>query len=419
MPSVNASSLLPPQGNRGPVQPGMSELEAGEAITRYMDAVAERTEGDDGDIDMFDGGLTAREEPAEDSSSPKPDSEDSAPRGDVGESEDDGGDGESPADSSEEEEAQDGSTQEDADAQAPSLEASQLAAILGVEEDALVVTDDGALQLRYRVDGEAGEATLKDVLASYQLQGHVNKKSEQLSEERRQLREAVLKRESELQEAIEQAGAFQKVMEDRVYDRYSKVDWDKLRVEDPGRAALMHQEMLTEVQGIRAEAEQVRVKATEQVQQAQAARQQAQHEWLVEQQKALFQHLPDLADEVKRPEILRGYQEYLLGYGFRLEEIQNTHDHRFIRVIDDAVAYRRMLADQKANAPGGPPKKVVEKKLVRVPKVARGGVAGGSDTARGDRTKRAANALRKSGSDVDAARYAVESGLADAVLGED
>ena len=60
--------------------------------------------------------------------------------------------------------------QDDTDEETVQLEAEQLADLLGLDPDNLVVDDEGRVSLKTKVNGEESAATLKDVLKGYQLE---------------------------------------------------------------------------------------------------------------------------------------------------------------------------------------------------------------------------------------------------------
>jgi len=387
---------------------GMSDIDAGDALARYIEAAG----GDD--IDVFDAEAGAPE--AKKRASGSVPSAEEATTGEVEDDESsdeavagDAADGVDP-EVSEDEETEDDENSDDADAE-EGLEVATLAAALGVDESLIAVGEDGEVKVRYKVDGEAGEATLQELVKGYQLEAHTTRKSQQLTQERQALREHTAQQEQQLATAIQQAGAFGEVMRGRVLARYEKVPWDKLREEDPGEYSALYTQMQQEMQSINYEVENLQTMASTQLGQAQA-RHQAQHEeWVAEEQRKLYEAMPDLQDPEKRMPLLQDYQSYLLGHGFTAPEIQGILDHRMMRVIHDATQHYKAT---KAN--GKAPKVPVEKRLRKVPKVMK---AGSPSTGKARKTTNRTKSLRqlgKSGSDIDAARFAIESGIVDSML---
>jgi hypothetical protein len=82
------------------------------------------------------------------------------------------------------------------------------------------------------------------------------------------------------------------------------------------------------------------------VQQQQQAQMQAQHQARIgEEMQYLTQSIPELADPQKatayRDKLVKGAVEH---YGLTAEMVQSESDHRAIRVLNDAIKYREMLA---------------------------------------------------------------------------
>lgn len=387
-----------------PVQSGMSDIEAGDAFASYMDAV-------DGDLSIFE-----QDAPAESSPSPKKaKAPESAATDTVADAEADDAEEEelSAAASDEDDDKSDDEEQGDeTDAETETLESAQLAAALGVDDSQLTVDDDGTVRVRYKVDGEDGEATLQELVKGYQTEAHVTRKSQRLEDERRALRETTSQREQELAGAIQQAGAFGQVMRDRVLAQYAEVDWKTLMAEDPGRYSALNIQLNNELGAIDHEVQKLQGMASQQLQQSQQQAQQAQAEWIAQEQVKLYEHLPVLKDPKARVPVLQEFQTYLNDIGFGDDEIRTIDDHRLLRVVSDAVAGRKATAG-KTDKAGVP----IEKKLAKVPRVMKGGSATkGQAGRRGDKRKQSLTRLKKSGSDNDAARFAVESGLVDSML---
>jgi len=358
-----------------------------------------------GELDIFED-----DAPLEDA--PTPDTSAAAPHG-PGE---DDGEGGSPNDDDtpKAEASGDDDDASEQDAEDDGMEAAEVATLLGLDEGQVDISEDGALLVRYKVEGEEGTATLPELIKGYQLEKYVTRRSEQLAERGRELSETHAQAMGQAQGQLQQALAIAEALKGRALVRYDNVDWDKLQQEDPGRYAAMQLGAQQEMAGLNAEVNQLMQAQHQMVQQQHEQSQAANQQWLAEQQQLLFEHVPELGNAETRGEILDGYHQYLTEYGFSDEEIRGTLDHRLLRVVNDAYAYRKA----KAAAPDADdPKKVVAKKRVlRTPKIARVGRAA---TPADAPTRRKANAnkrMRTSGSPEDAVAFALESGLADSLL---
>lgn len=113
------------------------------------------------------------------------------------------------------------------------------------------------------------------------------------------------------------------------------------QMDDRLRAIDQHNAVIGEMQQIEQTQRQL---AHERQQQEVAARQ----GFIQEQQRLLFEKIPDLKDDGKRAEFQGDFLKYgTEAYGFTVDELNETYDHRLIAMARDAFAYRKL----KSQAP--------------------------------------------------------------------
>ena len=66
---------------------------------------------------------------------------------------------------------------------------ADVAKLLGAEESALDVDEDGSILVKTKIDGQEGKVKFADLVKSYQLQGHVDKQVREAAEIRKQAQE--------------------------------------------------------------------------------------------------------------------------------------------------------------------------------------------------------------------------------------
>jgi hypothetical protein len=113
------------------------------------------------------------------------------------------------------------------------LEPAQVAELLGLEEDALEVDDDGTIQIHAKVDGKPAKVPLKDLRRSYELAETHEERLRQLGRERKAFKdesqaalERMAERHQQFTQAVEAIGA-------EYASDFQSVDWNRLREEDP------------------------------------------------------------------------------------------------------------------------------------------------------------------------------------------
>jgi hypothetical protein len=113
------------------------------------------------------------------------------------------------------------------------LEPAQVAQILGLEDDALEVDDDGAIQIHAKIDGKPAKVSLKDLRHSYELAETHEERLRQLGRERKAFKD---ESDSALERLAAQQQQFNQSIEaiDAEYaSDFQSVDWNRLREEDP------------------------------------------------------------------------------------------------------------------------------------------------------------------------------------------
>ena len=242
-----------------------------------------------------------------------------------------------------------------------------------------------------RVDGEEQEVTLDELLKGYSRQSAFTKKTQELSEERKQIEALQTQYTQDMQqiqaERQQYAQHLQQIIENSNLSQYANVDWERLKTEDP-IAFLEKKEEFREAQEKIARVQQQQQQATAR---NQAEAQQQWQESLKTEHTALVEKLPEWGDPDKQKTLAGELRSYASSQGFSDPEIESLIDHRSFVVLNKARLYDEL---QKSD-----PK---TKKIRNKPRVIRSGKGAGKPEKT---TKRTAmrNRLKESGHVNDAA----------------
>lgn len=115
----------------------------------------------------------------------------------------------------------------------PQLTTTDLAKVLGVEEDMLDSDEDGNLFIKTKIDGQEGRAKFEEFLKAYQLQGHIDNKAREVAEQQRVAQEAFAQQQQAINQRMQYVEdmasiAYQTLMQDS-----QAVDWASLARDDP------------------------------------------------------------------------------------------------------------------------------------------------------------------------------------------
>ena len=244
------------------------------------------------------------------------------------------------------------------------------------------------------IDGEEHQIPLDELLKGYSRQSDYTRKTQQVSEQRKEfdaMKQNMAQEYQQIQaERNQYVQSLQNLMETSMgnVDKFANIDWETMKETDPIEYVTKREEFREaqeKVQGMRNE--------QQMAQQRQASQEQTSRQELLQREhNALVDALPDWGNPDKQKGLAKGIRDYAMGQGFAKEELDSLVDHRSILVLLKAKQYDQL---QKAD--------VKSKKLKNKPRVIRAGT--GRDKDADSKSKRTAKMkrLRSSGHVDDAA----------------
>lgn len=216
-----------------------------------------------------------------------------------------------------------------------------LAKYLGVDEERIVVGEDGSVSLKAVIDGETKDVPLSELAKSFQLQGHVNNKSIALENERKEFEGTKQKAIEEIQTRIQGVTALNKMAEDQLVSEFNNIDWDKLRTQNPSEWTALRQEYSERAQQIQ-QAQALAGEEQQRLQQEQQQVSQQQQQARLQQEFGkMLENNPAWADDTVRKAELDSMKNFLTSaYQFGEEDMQYVTDSRLVSLIQDAMKYR-------------------------------------------------------------------------------
>jgi len=232
---------------------------------------------------------------------------------------------------------------------------------------------------RVKVNGQELEVSLDELKSGYSRDSDYRQKTHSLSLERKNLEEekGVLRQTydtklRELDELMQSANSF--------ISQGSEVDLKAMYEEDPQAAAKLDFQM-----------RQQREHLAELRKRSEVVKQQQYNQFLNEQKQLAEQAIPELSNPQKASDLKVKMRNTLSDYGFNDQEIGSLADHRFLKVLKDAMDYRNLKAA----------KPIVQKKVVNAPKVVKSGTAS-SESSKRSVIQSKLGRLKKSGKIQDA-----------------
>jgi len=267
------------------------------------------------------------------------------------------------------------------------------------EEEESEETDERAVEgedLLYavNVNGEEHQIPLDELLKGYSRQSDYTRKTQELSEQRKNIEAYQNQWNAEIQqiqaERQQYVNALQHVVENNMgaLDQFATIDWESLKNDNPLEYITKRDEF-REVQDKVRQA-QHQQQQTQQLQQQEMARNHQQV--LQEEHGKLVEALPEWSEPQSRQALSADIKAYALSQGYTAEEIGSLIDHRSLMTL-----YKAMKFD-KASSPD-----VVSKKVKNKPKVIRAGSVRTKSEAGNQKRNAKMKRLRNTGHVDDAA----------------
>jgi hypothetical protein len=245
------------------------------------------------------------------------------------------------------------------DDQQPQLSTSDLAKLLGLEDDALDLDEDGSVKIKTKIDGKEVAPKLADLVKSYQVQGHADNRAREVAKQEEALRAREQEAEQQFSERLKYAENLTNIAAQQLLAEFQSIDWKTLEQTDPGTAALWRQkfqERHAQLQGVHNNIQQEKAQAD---QKSQAEK----HAALAKEAARLPELIPEWKDAAVAAKERAELREWAIKAGYEPEEVDSISKAHHVAVLRKA-----MLADKlKATQPA------IENKVRAAPKLVKPG----------------------------------------------
>lgn len=277
----------------------------------------------------------------------------------------------------------------------PQITTTDLAKILGVDESVLDLDEDGTVKLKTKVDGKDGAAKLAEMLKSYQLEGHVNKKSMELAEREKAMQARAQEVEQQFTQRLQYAEGLANVAAQDLLREFQSINWQALEQQDAGQAALLRQkfqERQAQLRGVFHNIEQ--------------NKSQMQQKFMVETQEQLQKEaarlpelIPEWKDEATAKKERSEIREWAINAGFQPQDVDNITRADLVAVLRKAMLHDKLQQS----------KPEIEKKVRLAPKLVKPGQPAADTKA--TQLDNLRQTIRKSGGKRGISDYLIASGI--------
>lgn len=250
------------------------------------------------------------------------------------------------------------------------------------------------LKMHFNVDGMPTEATIKELVDSYQLREAAEHRLEKAKDYQAKQGEAWTAKNQEIEAQFQIAAGLVRAQEANLQRDIKAVD-PKLRDEDPAEWAARRQEFNQR----QAEIDQAKVEIVNQYRAVDAARVQEQqtalNQFKADQTQLLLQKLPEWQDETKANAEKNKIAQYALNNGYLPQELDNLFDHRYLITLRKAMLYDESRGQVDT----------AKKRVATVPKVMKPGAPKPAEQRASERIAALHAKAKKSGTVEDAIAY--------------
>lgn len=261
---------------------------------------------------------------------------------------------------------------------------SELAEGLGWDQEKIL-----DLEAATKVDGKEGKARLRDLIKSYQLEGHLNQKLMTFADEKKAFETERQTFAQQTQHKLQQIDASVRIATKLLEGEFANVKWDELRETDPAAfnaKALDFEHRKKALAYLADQIGQERKTADEDA----AKKQQA---YVSEQLKLLESKVPEWIDAKRRSSDIAEMATVMNeAYGVSEQELRSEVDHRLILIARDAVKWQKLQKSKPATLA----------KIKTAPKLLKPGAQQSRAAQEGLAFKQDAERLRRTGKVSDA-----------------
>lgn len=214
---------------------------------------------------------------------------------------------------------------------------------LGINDENIVIDDNGNFAgINVKVDGNVSTVDIKTLIDGYQFNKSNTQKAQAIAEERKQIEAFKATAVQEYSTKLENADKLVAYMNNKLLKEFEGVDWQNLRVTNPGEYAAtledfkIRQDEINKIfTAVDTEKQALQAQNNEQLQAARQAH-------FEEQANIVLQKNPEWADVEKFKAAMADFNSFMSStYGFSSDEFAAIADARVIEVIKDAYKYRK------------------------------------------------------------------------------
>ena len=224
-----------------------------------------------------------------------------------------------------------------------------LASELGLDADKLTLSEDGDVLVKLKVNGKDETVDLKEAIAGTQFHKANDEKARVLAEERKSFESERAQVAEAYTQQLQQIRGLGEMLQNKLTQEFQGIDWDRLRVTDPGEWTAKQREFEIRNQELQQAGqmlgEQMRME------QERYSQQEAQQRSVIlnSEREKMIENNPSWRDDERMKSDLTKIVEYAKQSGFDDDELQDVIYSKHVEVLRKAMLFDagKTVADKK------------------------------------------------------------------------
>lgn len=224
-----------------------------------------------------------------------------------------------------------------------------LAGELGLDADKLTLSEDGDVLVKLKVNGKDETVDLKEAIAGTQFHKANDEKARVLAEERKSFESERTQVAEAYTQQLQQIRGLGEMLQNKLTQEFQGIDWDRLRVTDPGEWTAKQREFEIRNQELQQAGQMLGQQMR--MEQEQHSQQEAQQRSVIlnSERERMIENNPSWRDEERMKSDLTKIVEYAKSSGFDDDELQDVIYSKHVEVLRKAYLYDqgKTVADKK------------------------------------------------------------------------
>ena len=214
-----------------------------------------------------------------------------------------------------------------------------LASELGLDADKLILSEDGDIQIKLKVNGRDEVIDLKEAVSQTQFSKANDEKARNLADERKTFESERQQVAQEFAARLQNVQAMGQMLEQQLLAEYNGVDWETLKTSDPARYLVTQQEYQQRQQQLHQAGQQLGEQMRNMQEQQDGQWQAERAQILSSERVAMVESVPEWNDTEVMQRDLSQIVQYGQSLGFSEDDLSNVIHNRELQVLRKAMLY--------------------------------------------------------------------------------